>query len=132
AWSSDPDHCPQGRFSGVGATPRDHAAARETAGGLALGVSGGAQLPEHVEVVDGDAWIGERCEIGEGVRLMGRVVIGDGARVGAGCSVGGGRSWMRRLVAAVAALTAVLLCAPAAIAAPGTSTRRSRVGGLHR
>ena len=56
-------------------------------GGLALDVSGGAQVPEHVEVVDGDVWIGERCDIGEGVRLMGPVVIGDGARVGGGSSV---------------------------------------------
>ena len=57
------------------------------AGDLMLEVGSGAAVPEHVEVIDATAWIGEGCEIGEGVRLMGRVVIGDGARVGAGSSV---------------------------------------------
>ncbi len=56
-------------------------------GALELGVGGGVEVPEHVEVVDGPVWIGERCQIGEGVRLMGPVAIGDGARVGAGSSV---------------------------------------------
>ena len=56
-------------------------------GDLSLEVSGGFQVPEHVEVLDGSVWIGEGCVIGEGVRLMGPVVIGDGASVGAGSSV---------------------------------------------
>ncbi len=57
------------------------------AGDLALEVGAGTAVPEHVEVLDGAVWIGEGCEIGEGVRLMGPVVIGDGARVGAGSAV---------------------------------------------
>ena len=56
-------------------------------GGLSLGVSGGAEIPDHVEVVDGFVWIGEDCEIGEGVQLTGPVAIGDGAGVGAGSHV---------------------------------------------
>lgn len=57
------------------------------AGELQLEVGAGAPVPDHVEVIDGPVWIGEGCEIGEGVRLMGRVVIGDGARIGAGSSL---------------------------------------------
>ncbi len=56
-------------------------------GALALGVGEGSEVPDDVEVVDGSAWIGDRCEIGDDVRLMGPVVVGDGARVGAGSSV---------------------------------------------
>jgi len=57
------------------------------AGDLELDVGEGAAVPEHVEVVDGQVWLGEGCEIGENVRLMGPVVIGDGVRVGAGSSI---------------------------------------------
>jgi len=32
-------------------------------------------------------WVGENCEIGEGVRLMGPCVIGDGCRIGAGAAL---------------------------------------------
>ena len=39
--------------------------------------------------VDDDAsvWIGEGCELGDGVKLLGRVVLGDGCRVGAGAAL---------------------------------------------
>ena len=57
------------------------------AGDLALDVGVGAAVPEHLEVVDGPVWIGEACEIGEDVRLMGPVVIGEGVRVGARSSI---------------------------------------------
>ncbi len=43
-------------------------------------------LPEDAEV-DGPAWIGRDVEIGAGVRLMGPVVLGDGARVGDGAQL---------------------------------------------
>jgi mannose-1-phosphate guanylyltransferase len=38
--------------------------------------------PDHVEVIDGPVWVGEDCEVGDGVRLMGPVVVGDRCRVG--------------------------------------------------
>jgi mannose-1-phosphate guanylyltransferase/mannose-1-phosphate guanylyltransferase/phosphomannomutase len=44
-------------------------------------VADGCELPEDTDV-DGPAWIGRDVEIGTGVRLMGPVVLGDGARVG--------------------------------------------------
>ena len=52
--------------------------------GLALGPG---DPPPEVEVIDGPAWVGQGCEFGEGVRLMGRVVIGDRCRIGAGASL---------------------------------------------
>jgi mannose-1-phosphate guanylyltransferase len=44
-------------------------------------VAGGQELPADVEV-EGPAWIGTDVSIGAGVRLMGPVVLGDGATVG--------------------------------------------------
>jgi mannose-1-phosphate guanylyltransferase len=44
-------------------------------------VSGGRPLPEDAEI-EGPAWIGRDVEIGAGVRLMGPVVLGDGATIG--------------------------------------------------
>jgi mannose-1-phosphate guanylyltransferase/mannose-1-phosphate guanylyltransferase/phosphomannomutase len=32
-------------------------------------------------------WIGQDCQIGAGVKLMGPVVIGDGSRIGAGAAL---------------------------------------------
>ena len=46
-----------------------------------------AELPDHVEVVEGPVWVGEGVEFAEGVRLMGPVVIGDGCTIGAGASL---------------------------------------------
>ncbi len=40
-----------------------------------------------VEVVEGPVWVGAGCRFGRHVRLMGPVVIGDGAVVGAGSSL---------------------------------------------
>jgi mannose-1-phosphate guanylyltransferase/mannose-1-phosphate guanylyltransferase/phosphomannomutase len=45
-------------------------------------VADGAPLPDDIEI-EGVAWIGRDVELGAGVRLMGPVVLGDGARVGA-------------------------------------------------
>jgi mannose-1-phosphate guanylyltransferase len=44
-------------------------------------VAGGGALPQDVEV-EGPVWIGADVSIGMGVRLMGPVVLGDGANVG--------------------------------------------------
>jgi mannose-1-phosphate guanylyltransferase/mannose-1-phosphate guanylyltransferase/phosphomannomutase len=56
-------------------------------GNLRLPVGEGASL-EGVELVERPrAWLGEGCTIGDGVRLMGNVVIGDGCTIGAGASL---------------------------------------------
>ncbi len=49
-------------------------------------VAGGQALPDDLEI-DGQAWIGHDVEIGAGVRLMGPIVLGDGARVGDGAQL---------------------------------------------
>jgi mannose-1-phosphate guanylyltransferase/mannose-1-phosphate guanylyltransferase/phosphomannomutase len=48
--------------------------------------AGGAQLGEDTET-DGLVWIGRDVQIGAGVRLMGPLVLGDGARVGDGAQL---------------------------------------------
>jgi mannose-1-phosphate guanylyltransferase/mannose-1-phosphate guanylyltransferase/phosphomannomutase len=45
-------------------------------------VAGSSALPPDTEI-EGQAWIGHDVELGASVRLMGPVVLGDGARVGA-------------------------------------------------
>ena len=45
-----------------------------------------AALPQDLEV-DGQAWIGQDVGIGSGVRLMGPIVLGDGARIGDGAQL---------------------------------------------
>ncbi len=44
-------------------------------------MAGGRALPADAEI-EGPAWIGRDVQIGAGVRLMGPVVLGDGATVG--------------------------------------------------
>ena len=46
-------------------------------------VADGASLPGDIEI-EGSAWIGRDVQIGGGVRLIGPIVLGDGARVGDG------------------------------------------------
>ncbi|HEV2772747.1 MAG TPA: NDP-sugar synthase [Thermoleophilaceae bacterium] len=58
---------------------------REVRDGLRVGE--GTELPDDLELVDGHGWIGEDCELGEGVRLMGQVAIGDRCTVGSGASL---------------------------------------------
>ncbi|HEV7918341.1 MAG TPA: NDP-sugar synthase [Solirubrobacterales bacterium] len=66
-------------------------------GALDLGIEGTGE-PEGVftgagssldaaELVEGPVWIGQNCEIGDGVRLQGPIVIGDGAKIGAGAAL---------------------------------------------
>jgi mannose-1-phosphate guanylyltransferase len=45
-------------------------------------VAGGASPLREDTELDGQAWIGRDVQIGEGVRLMGPIVLGDGARIG--------------------------------------------------
>lgn len=70
----------QGTFDALRGELHLHVAGREASPGVI--VSDGDRLPAGVEV-EGPAWIGHDVVIGEGVRLMGPVVLGDGARVGA-------------------------------------------------
>ena len=42
---------------------------------------------EGVALVEPPVWIGEGCEIGKNVRLMGPVVVGDGCRIGDGAAL---------------------------------------------
>jgi len=58
---------------------------REAQEGLRIGE--GSALPNDFELVGAPAWIGEDCELGEGLRLMGPVAIGDGCKVGPGASL---------------------------------------------
>jgi mannose-1-phosphate guanylyltransferase/mannose-1-phosphate guanylyltransferase/phosphomannomutase len=69
----------QGTFDALRGELRLEVEGAEVAPGVA--VSGGRPLPEDAEV-EGPAWIGRDVEIGAGVRLMGPVVLGDGATVG--------------------------------------------------
>jgi len=58
---------------------------RDAGEGLRAGES--TALPEDLELVEAPAWIGEECDLGDGVRLMGPVAIGDRCTVGAGVSL---------------------------------------------
>jgi mannose-1-phosphate guanylyltransferase len=69
----------QGTFDALGGELRLEVEGEEVAPGVV--VSGGRPLPEDAEV-EGPAWIGRDVTIGAGVRLMGPVVLGDGATVG--------------------------------------------------
>jgi mannose-1-phosphate guanylyltransferase/mannose-1-phosphate guanylyltransferase/phosphomannomutase len=69
----------QGTFDALRGELRLEVEGAEVAPGVV--VSGGRPLPEDAEI-EGPAWIGRDVEIGAGVRLMGPVVLGDGATVG--------------------------------------------------
>jgi len=69
----------QGTFDALRGELRLEVEGEEVAPGVV--VSGGRPLPEDAEV-EGPAWIGRDVTIGAGVRLMGPVVLGDGATVG--------------------------------------------------
>ncbi len=58
---------------------------REVRDGLRAGES--TELPDDLEVIEGPGWIGEECQLGEGLRLMGPVAIGDHSEIGAGASL---------------------------------------------
>jgi len=69
----------QGTFDALGGELHLEVEGAEVAPGVV--VSGGRPLPEDAEV-EGPAWIGRDVEIGAGVRLMGPIVLGDGATIG--------------------------------------------------
>lgn len=69
----------QGTFDALRGELRLEVEGEEVAPGVV--VSGGRPLPEDAEV-EGPAWIGRDVTLGSGVRLMGPVVLGDGATIG--------------------------------------------------
>jgi mannose-1-phosphate guanylyltransferase len=74
----------QGTFDALRGELHLQVAGREVRPGVTL--AGERDLPEDVEI-DGQAWIGHDVHIGSGVRLMGPVVLGDGASVGDGAQL---------------------------------------------
>jgi mannose-1-phosphate guanylyltransferase len=70
----------QGTFDALAGELRLEMAGEEVSPGVIL--AGEQPLGEDIEI-DGAAWIGHDVSIGAGVRLMGPVVLGDGARIGA-------------------------------------------------
>jgi mannose-1-phosphate guanylyltransferase len=70
----------QGTFDALRGELRLRVEGEEVAPGVVI--SGGRPLPHGAEV-EGPAWIGRDVEIGANVRLMGPVVLGDGATIGA-------------------------------------------------
>ncbi len=69
----------QGTFDALRGELRLEVEGDEIAPGVV--VSGGQTLPQNAEV-EGPVWIGRDVQVGSGVRLMGPVVLGDGATVG--------------------------------------------------
>jgi mannose-1-phosphate guanylyltransferase len=74
----------QGTFDALGGELRLEVQGKEVRPGVTL--AGEQSLPEDLEI-DGQAWIGHDVQIGAGVRLMGPIVLGDGARVGDGAQL---------------------------------------------
>jgi len=69
----------QGTFDALRGELRLEVEGEEVSPGVV--VAGGRALPADAEI-EGPAWIGRDVQIGAGVRLMGPVVLGDGATVG--------------------------------------------------
>ncbi len=67
----------QGTFDALRGELRLHVDGREVSPGVVL--AGAGSLPADAQL-DGPVWIGRDVQLGEGVRLMGPVVIGDGAQ----------------------------------------------------
>jgi mannose-1-phosphate guanylyltransferase len=70
----------QGTFDALRGELRLQVQGQETAPGVI--VAGDSTVPDSVEI-EGTVWVGHDVQIGEGVRLTGPLVLGDGARVGA-------------------------------------------------
>ncbi len=71
----------QGTFDALAGELRLSMDGEEVRPGVTVGE--GSPLPVDVEL-EGDAWIGRDVQIGDGVRMIGPIVLGDGARVGDG------------------------------------------------
>lgn len=69
----------QGTFDALRGELRLQVEGEEVAPGVI--VAAGSSLPGNVEA-EGPIWIGRDVEVGAGARLMGPVVLGDGARIG--------------------------------------------------
>jgi mannose-1-phosphate guanylyltransferase len=74
----------QGTFDALRGELRLEVRGSEVRPGVTL--VGEQTLPDDLEI-DGQAWIGNDVEIGRGVRLMGPIVLGDGAHVGDGAQL---------------------------------------------
>ena len=74
----------QGTFDALAGELRIELAGREERPGVIVGE--GSALGD-TEIAAGRVWIGRDVELGKGVRLVGPVVIGDGARIGARASL---------------------------------------------
>jgi len=74
----------QGTFDALHGELRLEMQGRELSPGVT--VAGGSPLREDTDV-DGTVWIGRGVELGVGVRLMGPIVLGDGAKVGDGAQL---------------------------------------------
>jgi mannose-1-phosphate guanylyltransferase len=75
----------QGTWDALEGRVRLEVAGQEPRDGLHVGA--GTELPGDLELVEPPAWIGERCELGRDLRLIGPVAVGDGCRIGAGASL---------------------------------------------
>ena len=71
----------QGTFDALRGELRLEMDGEEVAPGVIVAGGEGGSIPEDAEV-EGPVWIGADVSIGAGVRLMGPVVLGDGATVG--------------------------------------------------
>jgi mannose-1-phosphate guanylyltransferase len=74
----------QGTFDALHGELRLEVQGNEAQPGVIL--SGEQTLPDDFEI-DGRAWIGQDVHIGQNVRLMGPLVLGDGARIGDGAQL---------------------------------------------
>jgi mannose-1-phosphate guanylyltransferase len=74
----------QGTFDALGGELRLQIEGEELSPGVI--VAGRSPLRDDTEV-EGSAWIGHDVRIGDGVRLMGPIVLGDGAQIGAGAQL---------------------------------------------
>jgi len=74
----------QGTFDALRGELRLEVDGKEARPGVIL--AGEQALPDDL-AIDGQAWIGHDVQIGSGVRLMGPLVLGDGARVGDGAQL---------------------------------------------
>ena len=75
----------QGTWDALDGRLRLEVLGREVREGLRVGE--GTEVPGDLELEAPPAWIGQGCELGEGIRLVGPVAIGDGCRIGAGASL---------------------------------------------
>jgi mannose-1-phosphate guanylyltransferase/mannose-1-phosphate guanylyltransferase/phosphomannomutase len=74
----------QGTFDALAGDLAIEVAGRELAPGLIVGE--GSRI-DHLQSLEGSIWIGRDVSIGDGVRLRGPLVIGDGSSIGEGAAL---------------------------------------------